>query len=96
MDTEYDIDTLAGILAQIVHFARDDYNSQQSETEIPHEVLWNVAYTCACFTAQHTEQGGEGVDTEHAFNVLLLDKDISYAERVRCAHKLVEMFGGQP
>ena len=87
--------TLAEILAQIVAYMHDDYNPRQSETVIPDEVIWNCAYVCACFVAQHTVNGGEGVDTGHPYEALkITDETISYAERVMLADSLIHSYGG--
>lgn len=87
----YNLDTLAEILAQIVHFARDDYQ----QGVMPDESAWNAAYIAACFTAQHTLGGEEGVDTEHAYKALQVTEDVPYAARVGLAKAFILLYDGE-
>ena len=91
--TSMPAETLAPVLAQVVQFARDDYTGPDSV--LPEAVIWSAAYVCACFLAQHTVQGNEGVDTGNPFEALRIPKEMSYAERLKLAEQLVQSWGGQ-
>lgn len=86
---------LAQVLAQVVHFARDDYNPKQSDGGMPREGEWNLGYVCSCFLAQHTLRGGEGVDTEFGFRRMKVDKDVPFEERVKLAEAAIAELGGE-
>lgn len=90
----YTLDSLAEIIAQIVDFSWDDYNPIIPENVYPDNVGWNIAYVCACFLAQHTVEGHNGVDTEYAYNGLSVDSFMSYKERLKLAKKIINQMGG--
>ena len=82
----YSLDSLAAVIAQIVHFAHDDY---EQSGFLPEEVTWNIAYVVACFTAQHATLGKDGVHTEAALVGMKIAERMSYDERLRLAHLYV-------
>ena len=86
---------LATIIANIVEYSRNDYYPIEPETVYPEDVVWNCAYICACFIAQNTVHGQDGVDREIPLNMLKIDQHMSMEERVKLALALVEEFGGQ-
>lgn len=83
--------TLPGILAQLVHFAHDDY---LPEGRMPPDVGWSIAYVAACFLAQHTKLGDGGVDTEVTHTGLQVGHQMSYTERLALAEELVREWEG--
>jgi hypothetical protein len=83
---KYTTKTLPEILAQIVEFAYDDYE----EYSIPEDVMWNVAYIVASFTAQHTAKGDDGVETVTALEGLRIAERMEYKERLVLAKKYVK------
>ena len=87
MKSEYPrLNPVANILAQIVQFSQDDYH----EKSYPDEQAWGVAYICACFLAQHTSHGNEGVDTEIPYVALKIGKRMPFDKRLKLAQKLVK------
>ena len=87
----YSIGTLAEILAQIAHFSTDD-----SEEDGPvSAIAYNTAMICACFLAQHTDDGIDGVEIETAFDLLRCNEAMPYEERLELAKKAVAEFGGE-
>jgi len=93
-DTEYPRiprGALAIVIAQVVHFTLDDY----AGNPIPEAVEWNAAYISACFIAQHTVDGHEGVETEGPWKALQTMKHIPFSERLALAERLVEEWGGE-
>lgn len=86
---------LAAIITNIVQYSRSDYYPIEPDTVYPEDVAWNCAYICACFLAQNTVHGSDGVDRETPLNALKIDKDMSTDERMKLALALVEEFGGQ-
>ncbi len=84
----YSLDTLAEILAQIVQFAQDDYQDQPGGP-LPADIAWNVAYTCACFLAQHAAARPVSVETAVAYEGLEVARAMPYAERVALAAQLI-------
>lgn len=84
----YSLATLPEILAQIVQFAQDDYQDQRGSA-LPADVAWNVAYTCACFLAQHAAAGPVSVETAVAYEGLEIARAMPYAERVALAAQLI-------
>lgn len=90
----YTLSSPAEIMAQIVQFSYSDYYDGVHKTTLPYEVRWNVAFIIACFLAQHTVQGGDGVDPEIGYDGMQVDVHLSYGERVDLAKKLIEDFGG--
>lgn len=90
MNTKYPLAGLATIIAQIVHFSRDDYTgSPTMPASISQDVLWNIAYVVACFLAQHTRKGDVGVDTETAYVGMEVTADMPYSARLALAERLV-------
>lgn len=87
--------SLAPLLAQIIHFSRDDYSFGEVDDDCPEDVVRNASYICACFLAQHTRLGDEGVDTECPYVSLRAGISMPFDERLRLAEKLVKSFGGQ-
>ena len=85
---KYTVDTLAEVIAQVVHFSMDDF-SGSSDNEYPEQVAWNVSYQVACFLAQHTLHGGNGVETDVAMDLLQVGKFMPYIERVELARKAI-------
>lgn len=85
---------LAQVLAQLVTFARSDYDPRQAEDAMPQDVLWNISYICSCFLAQHTVLGDGGVDTEFGFASMKVDEDMSFEERIKLAEAAIEELGG--
>lgn len=85
-------DSLAQIMAQVVEFGREDYKG--STSVIPDNIEWNIAYQAACFLAQYTVGGDDGVDTEVAYYGLEVNKDMPYEDRLKLAYKLIEEWGG--
>ena len=82
----YKLDSLAAIMAQVVHFAWDDYGPYD---ELPEPNLRTVAYQIACFAAQHTTEGQHGVESEEALLGLRIRENISYEDRLAAATKFV-------
>lgn len=96
MDTnpiQYGVSTLGEIVAQIVHFAHDDYSGEDSVV-LPKDIQWSTAYVVACFLAQHTVNGHNGVDTAWVHTSLYIDVRLSYPARVIHANKLITELGG--
>ena len=90
MNAAYPLDGLAAIIAQVVHFARDDYTGSPSmPATIPENVLWNISYVVACFLAQHTRFGEAGVEAESAYVGMEVATDMTYTARLRLAERLV-------
>jgi hypothetical protein len=87
----YKIDTLADIIAQLVQFARDDYQNGV----FPEAVADNCAYVVACFVAQHTADGDAGVESREAFDALAVDRDMPFSERAALAHSFITSYGGE-
>lgn len=87
--------SLAEILAQIVQFSQNLYQPIQSDTVYPEDVAENCAYTCACFIAQHTQHGNEGVELEVAYRGLKVNEWLSYSERVLLAQDIIRKYGGE-
>lgn len=85
--------TLAETVAQVVHFARDDYRPPDST--MPDDVVWNVSYICACFLAQHTVEGGDGVETEYPWTLLQVTTDMEYEARLKLAESAIAGLGGE-
>lgn len=81
---------LPEVLAQIVHFSRNDYISGM----YPEDVGWNAAYTCACFLAQHTRFGVEGCDTEGVYEGLNVMAEMPFDTRLAIARELVDAWNG--
>jgi len=79
---------LAPVLAQIVQFAHDDFSAL--EEDFPESAAYNVAHICACFIAQHTPLGDNGVDMEVPLAALRISERMSYGERLTLAVALVE------
>lgn len=91
----YSLSTLPEILAQIVQFAQDDYQAKQPPA-LPDEIAWNVAYTCACFLAQHTADKPVSVAAAMAYEGLQVTTPMPYMDRVSLAAQLVgSVAGGQ-
>lgn len=84
------IQPLAEVLAQIAQFSISDYDP----IPVPDEVQRNCAYVCACFLAQHTKDGVEGVETDVAMDLLKIGQSMSYGNRVLHAKRAIEEFGG--
>lgn len=87
----YAFGTLADTLAQLVQFAWDDFGP---DGVLPEGSQWTVAYQVACFTAQHTAQGGDGVETETGLTGLRVDERMAYPARLALARAHVAAFGG--
>lgn len=94
MKTIYTLETLAETLAQIVHFAHDDYSEESGSVVLPEPARWTVAYIVACFTAQHTINGDNGVGTEEGLKGLCVDQRMTYAQRLEKAREHVATWGG--
>ncbi|TAN03197.1 MAG: hypothetical protein EPN36_14460 [Rhodanobacteraceae bacterium] len=85
--------TLPEVLAQIVTFSLEDH--EDCKGGAPEQVRWTVAFTCACFLAQHTVRGlQEGVAAWRAMDVLEITKDMPYEQRLTLAREAVLGFGG--
>ena len=84
---------LAKVLADIVQYSRNDYFDGKSEDSYPEDTVgWNCAYVCACFLANNTKYGNNGVDTEFPFTQLQIDKSMSYESRLALAEDAVKFF----
>lgn len=79
---------LATVIAQLVHFAHDDFGAPDSVI-LPEQCQWTVAYTVSCFIAQHTLRGEEGVDTETGWEGLKVYERMPFADRLALAEALV-------
>lgn len=79
---------LAPVLAQIVQFAHDYFFSL--EEDFPETEIYTVAHICACFIAQHTPLGANGVDMEVPLAALRISERMPYSERLALAVVLVE------
>lgn len=79
-------EALAAVLAQIVHYAWDDYAGNQ---ELPEVAMWTTSYICSCFLAQHTDEGEYGVETEYPLARLKIAESMSYADRLALAIEAV-------
>lgn len=82
---EIPIALLSDVIAQLVQFARDDYQMGI----MPQECMWNIGYIVSCMLAQHTPEGDSGVDTEIGYMGMAVDKDMPYTERLALAKALV-------
>ena len=91
---QYGVSTLGEIVAQIVHFAHDDYSGEDSVI-LPLDMQWSIAYVAACFLAQHTVDGHNGVETDWVHTCLRLNTRLSYSARLAHANKLVTELGGR-
>lgn len=89
----YEMTGLPALLAQLVHFAWEDYYGCIDNIP-PESSIWTVAYQCACMLAQYTHGGENGVDTESAYKGLRVYEEMSYDDRLTLANKLVEEFDG--
>ena len=87
---KYSIASLAEILAQIVQFSRDNFTGVDSI--YPEDVKYDCGYICACFLAQHTPNGNQGVETEAAIKLLKIDDALSYSDRLKLARKAIKEF----
>lgn len=85
--------TLAAIIAQIVHFAHDDYTGNDSVV-LPESNAWSIAYVVACFVAQHTVNGDDGVDTEYPWKTMKITERMPYDDRLVLACEVIAAFGG--
>ena len=92
MENTYNL-TLAAIIAQIVHFAHDDYSGNDSVV-LPEPNAWSIAYVVACFVANHTVDGDQGVDTGEPWEVLKVAERMTYDERLVLACELIATYGG--
>lgn len=89
--SDYKRDTLPEILAQIVHFAWDNYYAGDPDTvNLPDDVMWIVAHQCACFLAQYTAQGSSGVEPDITYMALKCNLYMPYEERLELAQSLVK------
>lgn len=86
--------TLPEVLARVVEFSRNDYFNGTRTVDYPDDVACNAAFVCACFIAQCTKNGHDGVDMETPYAALAMDKDMPYKARVALAAALVADFGG--
>ena len=82
---------LAFVLAQTVNFGWSNYTPDGKPDRVVQET---IAYQCACFVAQHTNLGGDGVEIVEAMNLLDVDRELSYDDRFNLALKCVEFYGG--
>lgn len=83
---------LAAVIAQLVHFHLSDF---QPKDDIPDFMTGNVSYICACFLAQHTVHGCDGVETDTARELLQVEKRMPYLRRLRLAEGAVNLLGGE-
>lgn len=88
---KYANDSLAEVIAQTVHFGRDDYKGET----LPESVAFSLAYLVSCFAAQHTVEGRHGVDTETGLAGLAVEREMPYPERVELARAFVKDLGGE-
>lgn len=89
------ITELAQVLAQIVHFAWDDYyDPLDAGAKLPEQTQRTVAYVCACMLAQHTVRGEEGVETEFPYDFLGIAERMPFIERLTLATQAIALCGG--
>lgn len=82
------LNLLPDILAQIIHFAWEDFAPSD---ELPEEVAWCIAHVCACFLAQNTHYGyEEGVEGESTYVELQIGHRMPYEKRLELARNLAE------
>ena len=84
-------ETLALVLANLVHFAWDDYRPVGSPSE---DVQRIIGYQCACFVAQYTVDGEDGVETDVGMDMMKVDTYMDKSSRVQLARRFVKAFGG--
>jgi hypothetical protein len=87
----FDTETLAMVLANLVHFAWDDYLPDGSPDE---NIQRTLGYQCACFVAQYTVDGESGVETEVGMDMMQVDTNMTKDARLRLARKFIKTFGG--
>ncbi len=80
---------LIDIIACIADFALDDFTESH---EIQFEDVAQAAYILACFVAQNTPKGEEGVDTEYAMSRMEMRTRMSYDDRLGIARSFVNEF----
>lgn len=85
--------SLAQIIAQICEYMHDDYRDNP-DSVLDENIIWNTAYICSCFIAQHTVDGHAGVNTDHTLNGLKIAQDIDYWERLDLVNQYIALYYG--
>ncbi len=83
-------DSLAEILTRIVRFSMDNYGGEGDE--YPEDVMYDCAYICACFVAQHTRYGLNGVESEEAIRYLKIGTFLMDDERLKLAEEFIKAY----
>lgn len=92
--TTYKLDSLAEIMAQVVKFGLDEFDGGEF-CIVPEAVTNTIAYTVACFAAQHTKGGDRGIETSEAYLALQVNVPMPYAKRVILARAFINELGGE-
>jgi hypothetical protein len=82
---------LALVLTQIVNFGWSNYTPDGKPDQYLQE---NLGYQCACFVAQHTVEGSDGVEIDEAMTLMKIDKEMNEGERFALAMKFIRRYGG--
>lgn len=86
-------DRLIDVIACIAHFAMDDfYNGDVNPPPPQFEDMVQAAYIVACFVAQNTPKGEEGVDTEYAMTRMQMTHRMPYEDRRELASRFIHEF----
>lgn len=86
----YTTDSLAYTLAKLVDFAWDDYKPNAPDENIQR----SLGYQCACFVAQYTVDGKDGVETEVGISEMATEYNVPFADRLKMAYNFISLFGG--